>query len=53
MTKDEWAKHHGFDEETMKIIELALSISEGKITAIFDQSLKYQDIKIKFDKCRI
>lgn len=53
MDKKTWQIHHGFTDEEMKRIELALSISVGKITEIMSESLKYQDIKIKFDKCRI
>ncbi len=50
MTKEEWRIHHGFTLEELAQIELALSISEGKITAIFDSPLKYQDIKITLNK---
>lgn len=50
MDKLSWQIHHGFSDKDMSQIELALSISDGKITAIFDEPLKYQDIKITFDK---
>lgn len=52
MTKSEWQVFHGFTDEEMNVIELALSISNGKITDIFNEPLKYQDIKIVFDKNR-
>ena len=48
MKKQEWADHYGFCKEDMDSIELALSISDGKIVSIIDEPLKYQDIKIKF-----
>ncbi len=51
MDKNTWAKQHGFNEDDMKQIELALSISNGRITEIMNEPLKYQDIKIKMNKC--
>lgn len=51
MTKKEWQLLHNFTDQDMLQIEQALSISGGKITAIFDEPLKYQDIKIKMEKC--
>lgn len=49
MTKSEWQVFHGFTDEEMNQIELALSISYGKITDIFNELLEYQDIRITFD----
>ena len=53
MTKQEWQVHHGFTDEDMTLIDLALSISGGKISDIFKEPLKYQDIKITLDKTRL
>lgn len=50
MNKKECQAHHGFTDEDMAQIELTLSISEGRITDIFDKPLEYQDIKIKMHK---
>lgn len=46
MNKREWQEFHGFSTEDMARIESGLSISEGKLTDIFNEPLKYQDIKI-------
>ncbi len=46
MTKFEWQVSHGFTDDDMQTIELALSISNGRITDIFNEPLKYQDVKI-------
>lgn len=50
MTKKEFQYKYNFSDQDMLQIEQALSISKGKITAIFDEPLKYQDIKITFKK---
>ncbi len=49
MTRDEYQIKWGFSDEDMTRIELAKSISDGKITEIWDMPLEYQDIKIKMD----
>lgn len=47
MTRQEFQEKYGFSDDCMRQIELAMSISGGKITDIFDKPLEYQDIKIK------
>lgn len=49
MTREEYQIKWGFSDEDMLRIELAKSISSGKISDIFNEPLKYQDIKIKMD----
>lgn len=34
MNKEEWRVYHGFDEETMERIDLAVRLFSGKIIAI-------------------
>jgi hypothetical protein len=50
MTKKEFQEKHGFIDEDMERIELAKSITGGRITDIFNEPLKYQDIKISIKK---
>lgn len=47
MTRDEWIVYNGFVDDDMIKIDMCLTFG-GKITAIFDKPLKYQDIKITF-----
>lgn len=46
MKEEEWRIFHNFSLEDMEKIKIALSISKGKITEIFNEKLDYQDIKI-------
>ena len=50
-TREEFQYKYAFTDKDMERIELAKSITGGRITDIFNEPLKYQDIKISIKKC--
>jgi len=49
MKKSQWQEYHGFDDEEMELISLVVKETKGKITAIKDKPLNYEDVAYNRD----